>query len=44
MNLINITNLKTKNANYCYIITGIRKYEAINLMENINLTEKSGTL
>ena len=31
-------------ADYSCIITGINKIEAINLMENIDLTEKSETL
>ena len=43
MNLSDIAILKIKNADYCCIITGISKSEAINLMQNINMTEKSGT-
>ena len=44
MNLINIAILKVKNDNCRFIITGISKSEAINLMQNIDLTAKSGTL
>ena len=36
--------LKIKNADYCCIINKISKSEAINSMENIDLTEKCGTL
>ena len=36
-------HLKIKNADYCWIITGISKSKAINLMQNIDLTEKSKT-
>ena len=42
--LSNIAISNIKNVDYCCIITEISKSEAINLMENINLTEKSGTL
>ena len=42
MNLSNITILEIKNANYCCIISGINKSEVINLIQNINLTEKTG--
>ena len=44
MNLKNTAILKIKNTNYCWIITGISKSEAIKLLQNIGLTEKSGTL
>ena len=44
MNLSNIAILKIKNAGYCCIITEISKSEAINLMQHIDLAEKSGTL
>ena len=40
MNLRDIAILKTKNSDYCFIISGIKKSKAINLMENIDLTEK----
>ena len=33
--------LKIKGADYCCIINGINKSEAINLMQNINLTKKA---
>ena len=39
---INILN--NKSADYCCIISGISKNEAINLMQNADLTEKSRTL
>ena len=35
MNLSNIFILKIKSADYCCIITGISKSEAINLLQNI---------
>ena len=44
MNLSDIFILKIKSADYCCTITGISKSEAINLLQNIYLTEKSGTL
>ena len=44
MNLSVIIILKIKNDDYCSIISGTRKSEAINLMRNINLTVKSETL
>ena len=40
MNLSDFALSKIKNANYCYI----SKSEAINLLQNIDLNEKSGTL
>ena len=43
MNIIDIAMLKVKIADYCCIINGISKSEAINLMKNIDLTEKDGT-
>ena len=39
MNLFNI-----KGSDYRCIISLISKTEAINLMQNVNLTEKNGTL
>ena len=39
-NFNNIAILKIKNADYHYIINTISKSEAINLMQNTNLTEK----
>ena len=44
MNFCNVAILKIKNANYCFIISGISKSEAIKLLQNIDLTEKSRTL
>ena len=44
MNLSNIAILNIKGADYRCIISGVIKREAINLMQNINLTEKSVTL
>ena len=44
MNLVNNYILNIKNANYCCIISETSKSEAINLMQNIDLIEKSGTL
>ena len=39
MNLIDIDILNIKGVDYCCIISGISKSEAINLMQNIDLTE-----
>ena len=44
MNLSDIYILNIKNVNYCCIINGISKSEAIKLLQNIDLTEKSRTL
>ena len=44
MNFCYIAILKIKNANYCFIISGISKSEAKKLLQNIDLTEKSRTL
>ena len=44
MNLNNIGILTIKNVDYCCIITAISKHEAIKLLQNIDLTEKSRTL
>ena len=41
--LSNIAALNIESANYCCIIRGISKSEAINLMQNADLTKKSGT-
>ena len=43
-NLSNIAILSIKSADYRCIISGIIKSEAINLMQNTNLTEHRGTL
>ena len=40
MNLSNIAILNIKSAHYCCIIISISKSEAINLMQNIELTKK----
>ena len=44
MNLNDIAILNIKSADYPCVINGISKSEAINLMQNIDLTAKSGTL
>ena len=40
VNLSNITILNIHDANYCCIISGISKNEAIKLIQNINFTAK----
>ena len=44
MNLCDIAVLNIKGSDYHCIISRISKNEAIKLMQNIDLTEKSGTL
>ena len=44
MNVSDIAILNIKSANYCCIISGISKNEAINVKQNANLTEKNRTL
>ena len=44
MNLSNIVILNIKGSNYHCAISGISKREAIKLLRNIDMTEKSGTL
>ena len=44
INLSNIAILNNKGADYHCIISRISKSEAINLMQNIDLTKKSTTL
>ena len=44
MNLSDIAILNIKSADYCCITGRISKSEVINLMQNINLIEKRGTL
>ena len=44
MNLCDIAILNTKGSVYCCVISGISTNEAINLMENAYLMEKSRTL
>ena len=43
-NLSDIAMLNTKGSDYCCIISLISNTEARNLMQNADLTEKSGTL
>ena len=43
-NLRNIAILNIRGYNYCCIISGISKTEAINFMQNTDLTEKNKTL
>ena len=44
MNLLDIAALNIKGSGYLCIISLIRKNEVINLMQNADLTAKSGTL
>ena len=44
MNLNDIAILKIKNADYRCIVSGISKSEAIKLLQNIDLSEKSRIL
>ena len=44
MNLNDIANLSIKGSDYCGIISLNGKNEAINLMQNADLTEESGTI
>ena len=44
MNLSDIAILNIKGSDYRIIISLISKNEAINLMQNTDLTEKSGTV
>ena len=43
-NLSDIAIFKIENADYCCIITEISKSKAINVMQNIDLTERSKAL
>ena len=43
-NVSNIAILNIKGSDYRCIISLISKNEAINLLQNANLTEKSGTI
>ena len=36
--------LNINGVNYCCVINGITKSEAINLLENANLNEKNGSI
>ena len=42
MDLRDITILHMKRSDYCCIVSLISKNEVINLMQNVDLTEKSG--
>ena len=44
VNLSDIAILNIKGSNYCCIISGISKNEAINLMQNADFTKRSGIL
>ena len=44
MNLSDIAILNIRGSDYCCIISLISKNEAISLLQNADLTEKSGTL
>ena len=44
MNLTDIAISNIRGAHYCYIINRISKSGAINLLQNIDLTEKSRAL
>ena len=44
MNLSNSSILRIKDTDYRCIISGSTKSEAIKLLQNVDLTEKSGTL
>ena len=44
INLSDIAILNMKGSDYCCIVSLISKEEAVNLMQNADLTEKSGTL
>ena len=44
MNYTDIYILNIKNVDYCCIINGISRSKNIKLLQNIDLTEKSGTL
>ena len=44
MNLMDIAILNIKGSDYCCIISLISKNEAMNLLQNIDSTEKNQTL
>ena len=44
LNLSNIVILNLKSTDYCCIISGSSKSETINIMQNVDLNEKNGTL
>ena len=43
MDLNDTATLNTHGVNYCGIINGINKIEAVNLLQNVDLSGKSGT-
>ena len=43
-NLSDIAISNIKGSDYCCIISGISKSEAVKLLQNVDLTEKSGAL
>ena len=43
MNLSDIAILSIKSTDYCCVVSGISKIRAVDLMQNIDLTKKSGT-
>ena len=44
MNLNDIANLNIHGAVFCSIINGVNKTEAVNVLQNVDLSEKSGML
>ena len=44
VNLSNIAILNIDGADYCCIINGISKSDAVNLLQNANLNESRGVL
>ena len=44
MKLNDVAILSIKGTNYCCIINGFSKNEAIHFLKNVDMTEKSGTL
>ena len=44
MNLIDTAFLNIHGADYCCVISGSSKSEVIKLIQNVDLSEKSGTL
>ena len=44
MNFNDFAMLNIQSADYCCIISRINKSDAINLMQNIDMIEKTGTL
>ena len=44
MKVSNIAILSIEGADYCHIISGVAKNEAIQLIQNADLTGKSGAL